>query len=135
MTVPGQPRIFVVDDNVGLRMALRDLSADAGIEVIGEAGDSAEAIRRIPAMASNRPLIVLMDVRLPGPINGIEATRVLIDRCVDVGVLIFTAFPGSGIEQAARQAGAAALLAKGCPAEMIIEAVTRAWSGLVPVAR
>ena len=111
-----------------------DLFADAGVEVVGQARDSAEAIRQIPPAAYERPLVVLMDVRMPGPVNGIEATRLVLDRCEHVAVIIFTAFPGSGIEQAARSAGAVELLAKGCPAETILDAVTRAWSGMVPVA-
>jgi two-component system invasion response regulator UvrY len=132
--LPPAPRVFVVDDNVGLRSSLRDLLADAGIEIVGEAGDGAEAIRCIPSVADARPVVALMDVRMPGPINGIEATRVLIDRCEDVAVIVFTAFPGTGIEQAARAAGAAGLLTKGCPAETLIDAILRTWSRMVPVA-
>jgi DNA-binding NarL/FixJ family response regulator len=71
---------------------------------------------------------------MPGPVNGIEATRLLIDRCERVAVIIFTAFPGAGIEHAAYQAGAVALLAKGCPAALIVDAVRRAWTGMAPVA-
>jgi DNA-binding NarL/FixJ family response regulator len=128
------PRVFVVDDNHGLRVSIRELLTDAGVEVVGEAADSLDALRKIPPAAYARGLVVLMDVRLPGPLNGIEATRLLVDRCERLRVLIFTAFPGEGIEQAARHAGAVELLAKGCPAEMIVDAVTRAWSGMVPIA-
>jgi len=134
MRTQGRPRVFLVDDNVGLRATLLDLLTDAGVEVIGEAGDGAEAIRRIPPAAVDLPLVVLMDVRLPGTVNGIGATRLVTDCCVNVRVLVFTAFPGFGIEQAARQAGAAGLLTKGCPAEAILAAVSRAWRELVPVA-
>jgi DNA-binding NarL/FixJ family response regulator len=128
------PRVFVADDNNGLRESIRELLTDAGVEVVGEAADSLDALRKIPPAAYARGLVVLMDVRMPGPVNGIEATRLVIDRCEHVAVIIFTAFPGDGIEQAARQAGAVELLAKGCPAEAIVDAVTRAWSGMVPVA-
>jgi DNA-binding NarL/FixJ family response regulator len=128
-----EPRVFLVDDNAGLRGTLRDLFTDAGIEVVGEAGDSAEALRRIPPVAYERPLIVLMDVRMPGPINGIEATRLVIDRCERVAVIIFTAFPGAGIEQASRHAGAVEMLTKGCPASTIVTAIQHAWSRMQPV--
>jgi DNA-binding NarL/FixJ family response regulator len=133
MHQPDRPRLFVADDNAGLRATLRDLFADAGIEVVGEAGESSTALRAIPPLADQLPLVILMDVRMPGPVNGIEATRLLIDRCELVAVIIFTAFPGEGIGQAARRAGAAELLAKGCPATTIIAAVRRAWSGVVLV--
>lgn len=130
---PDRPRVFVADDNAGLRATLRELFADAGIEVAGEAGDSTAALRTIPPLAYTAPLVILMDVRMPGPINGIEATRLLIDRCDHVAVIIFTAFPGHGIEQAARRAGAVELLVKGCPAEVLVDAVLRAWHAMVPV--
>lgn len=134
MHQPDRPRVFITDDNVGLVATIRDLLIDAEIAVVGEARDGAEALRTIPPLAAAARLVVLMDVRMPGPINGIETTRVLVERCHDVRVIIFTAFPGSGIEQAARQAGAVGLLAKGCPAEAIVAAVTRAWARMVPVA-
>jgi DNA-binding NarL/FixJ family response regulator len=130
---PTVPRVFIADDNVRLRATLSDLFADDGLEVVGEARDSAEALRKIPPIAYARPVVVLMDVRMPGPVNGIEATRLVIDRCEHVAVIIFTAFPGAGIEQAARQAGAVELLAKGCPAAEIVRTVERVWSRMVPV--
>jgi DNA-binding NarL/FixJ family response regulator len=99
----------------------------------GEAADSITALRTIPPLADRLPLVILMDVRMPGPVNGIEATRLLVDRCVGVGVIVFTAFPGSGIEEAARHAGAIELLAKGCPAATIVDAVRRAWCRMVAV--
>jgi DNA-binding NarL/FixJ family response regulator len=129
MQQPDRPRLFVADDNAGLRATLRDLSADAGIEVVGEAGDGVTALRTIPPLADRVPLVILMDVRMPGPVNGIEATRLLIDRCERVAVIIFTAFPGEGIEQAAGRAGAVQVLAKGCPVTAIVDAVARAWRG------
>lgn len=132
-SAPG-PRAAIVDDNHALRAAIRELLTDAGIQVVTEAADGMQALRTIPPSAYEVPVIVLMDLRMPGPINGIETTRLLIGRCERVAVLIFTAFPGSGIEQAARQAGAVELLAKGCPAEAIVAAVTRAWARMVPVA-
>jgi DNA-binding NarL/FixJ family response regulator len=92
-----------------------------------------QALRTIPPAADRLPLVVLMDLRMPGPTNGIETTRLLIERCDRLAVVIFTAFPGTGMEQAAREAGAVELLVKGCPAEVIVAAVTRPWAGMVPV--
>jgi DNA-binding NarL/FixJ family response regulator len=130
-----RPRLFLAEDNAGLRAILRELFTDAGIDVVGEAGDPITALASIPPLAYAAPLVVLMDVRMPGPINGIEATRLLLDRCTDVRVVIFTAFPGAGIEQAARHAGATELLAKGVPAATIVAAIQRAWAGAVSVVR
>jgi two-component system, NarL family, response regulator LiaR len=133
MDPPTRPRVFLCDDNDGLRVAIRELLTEAGIDVVGEAGNGMDALRRIPPAAYAAPLVVFMDVRMPGPINGIEATRLLVDRCVDARVVIFTAFPGEGIERAARMAGAVGLLVKGSSGEEIVAEVGRVWSG-VPVA-
>jgi DNA-binding NarL/FixJ family response regulator len=120
--------------NEGLRATIRELLTDDGIQIVGEAGDSATALRAIPPAAYGAPLIVLMDVRLPGPINGIEATRLLADRCADVRVIMFTAFPGEAIDRAARGAGAVGLLIKGVRPETILSTINQAWSA-VPIGR
>lgn len=130
MYPPAPPRVFLCDDNQGLRAAIRELLTDAGIVVVGEAADGIDALTRIPPVASRVPLVVLMDLRMPGPMNGIEATRLLVDRCVDVRVIIFTAFPGHGIEAAARDAGAVGVLVKGVAAAAIVAEVGRVWSGV-----
>jgi DNA-binding NarL/FixJ family response regulator len=129
MYPPARPRVFLCDDNQGLRATIRELLTDAGIEVVGEAVDGIDALRRVPPAAYEAPLVVFMDLRMPGPINGIEATRLLVDRCVDARVVLFTAFPGERIEQAARAAGAVGFLVKGAPANAIIAEIGRVWSG------
>jgi len=126
-----RPRVTLVDDNEHLRATIEELLVDAGIQVVGQAADGMQALRTIPPAAATAPLVVLMDLRMPGPLNGIEVTRLLVDRCHDVRVIIFTAFPGSGIEQAARTAGAVDLLIKGASAETLIAAIQRAWAGTV----
>jgi DNA-binding NarL/FixJ family response regulator len=128
-------RVYLVDDNPRLRAMMRELLEDAGAEVVGEADDGTTAVRYIPRVAYPDGLVVLMDVRMPGPINGIEATRLLVDRCERLSVVVFTAFPGSGIDAAARDAGAVDVLIKGASPATIVEAVTGAWSRTVPVAR
>jgi two-component system, NarL family, response regulator DevR len=62
-------RVFVVDDHEVVRRGLIDLlSADAELEVVGEAGSVAQALARIPAL---QPDVAVLDVRLPDG-NGIE---------------------------------------------------------------
>ena len=65
-------RVLLVDDQPLVRSGLRVLIADADdIEVVGEAGTGAEAVR---LAAQHRPDVVVMDIRMPG-MDGIEATR------------------------------------------------------------
>lgn len=103
------PRLFMVDDDERLRTRVRELLEYEGMTVVGEASTGDEALALIPVAAAE-PLVVLMDVRMPGRFNGIESTRLLMQShgCM-VGVLVFTGFPDPGIEDAARAAGAVAV--------------------------
>ncbi|HEX9342665.1 MAG TPA: response regulator transcription factor [Actinomycetota bacterium] len=65
-------RVLLVDDQALVRTGFRMILAAApDLEVVGEAGDGAEAVELAQA---TRPDVVLMDVRMPG-VDGIEATR------------------------------------------------------------
>ena len=65
-------RVLVADDQHLVRAGFRALLDDAGdIEVVGEAGDGAEAVE---LARSARPDVVLMDIRMP-VLDGLEATR------------------------------------------------------------
>jgi DNA-binding NarL/FixJ family response regulator len=123
-----RPRVFLVDDHAPLRQGIRLLLEDAGVEIAGEAADAAGAMLHVPHAAAGGPLLVLLDVRMPGRVNGIHACRELLRRCPWLRVLIFTGFVGPGIEQAARQAGAEAVLRKGEPAAQLIDAIRTSWA-------
>jgi DNA-binding NarL/FixJ family response regulator len=56
-------RILVVDDHAGFRQRARSLLEEAGLDVVGEAGDGEECL---VAVAALRPDAVVLDVRLPG---------------------------------------------------------------------
>src|SRR5437660_12537627 len=67
-------RILVVDDDSLIRMDLRDLLQDQGYQVIAEAGDGMTAVH---AARSMRPDLVIMDIRMSGEVDGIEAAATL----------------------------------------------------------
>jgi DNA-binding NarL/FixJ family response regulator len=80
-------RVLLVDDHAILREGLRALLRfSAGVEVVGEARDGAEAVERVGEL---HPDIVLMDIGMPG-MNGIEATRIIRQRYPQTRVLILT---------------------------------------------
>src|SRR5262249_60073772 len=80
---------LIVDDHEVVREGLRlSLSRAPHIRVIGEAADGEAAV----ALAERRrPMVVIMDVRMPG-MDGLEATQALMDKSPDSSVLIFTAY-------------------------------------------
>ena len=96
-------RVLVADDHAGFRHGLVALLAsDPGIEVVGEAEDGREAV----AMAAGLlPDVVLMDLQMPG-LNGIEATRKVLEEAPDVGVLVLTMFEDDDSVFSAMRAGA-----------------------------
>ena len=65
-------RVYLVDDHEVVRRGLRELlEAQPGIEVVGESGSAAQAIRRIPAL---RPDVAVIDMRLPDG-SGVDICR------------------------------------------------------------
>src|SRR5262249_9949657 len=82
-------RVLLVDDDDLMRAGLKAvLSSDESVEVVGEAGDGRTAVERARTL---RPDLVLMDVRMPG-LDGIAATREVLDVSTDVKVVILTTF-------------------------------------------
>jgi len=123
-----RPRVVLVDDDHQLRVRIRELLEDDGITVVGEAPCAATALGFVPGVAVQSPVVVVMDVRMPGGLNGIDATRLLVESMgARVRVVIFTGFPDPGIERAAREAGAVAVLLKGVGAPQIIATIRQAW--------
>ena len=104
-------RVVVVDDQALVRGGFAMiLSTEPDLEVVGEAGDGAEAVK---VCASLRPDVVLMDVRMP-EMDGVEATR----RIVAAGhgaVLMLTTFDLDEPVYDAIRAGASCFLLKDVP--------------------
>jgi len=119
-------RVLLVDDQALFREALSTLlEVRPEIEVVGEAGDGAEALRQA---ASTRPDVVLMDLRMP-VLDGIAATRRLRTEQPDVKVLALTTFDGDEEVFAALRAGAVGYLLKDVSGERLVEAVVAAARG------
>jgi DNA-binding NarL/FixJ family response regulator len=127
MSAPGRPvRVLLVDDQALFREALATLLAvHAEIEVVGEAGDGAQALDRV---AAARPDVVLMDLRMP-VLDGIAATRRLRAEHPGVRVLALTTFDGDDEVFAALRAGAVGYLLKDVSGDRLVEAVVAAARG------
>jgi len=119
-------RVLIVDDQELVRAGLRGiLRSRFGFEVAGECPDGGAVPE---AVASLRPDIVLMDVRMP-LVDGVEATRRL--RSVDGAppVLALTTFDDEEVLAGMLRAGAAGFVLKGVPAEDLQRAVRTVAEG------
>lgn len=122
----GHPtRVMVVDDHPMWRDAVaRDL-ADAGFDVVGAAGNGAEALRRLPAV---RPDVVVLDLQMP-QLDGVSATRRIVAEHPGCRVLVLTASAEQGDVLEAVKAGATGYLVKSSSRADLIDAVTRTARG------
>jgi DNA-binding NarL/FixJ family response regulator len=112
-------RILLADDQALIRAGFRMLldSAD-DMEVVGEAGDGAEAVDLARRQLAD---VILMDIRMPG-VDGLEATRRIAadDDLAGVKVIILTTFESDEYVYQAIRAGASGFLVKDAePAELI----------------
>jgi DNA-binding NarL/FixJ family response regulator len=97
------------------------LSAEADLQVVGEAGDGASAVELARKL---KPDVVLMDIRMPG-MDGIQATRALAGPGVEdsIKVLILTTFGLDEYVVESLRAGASGFLLKDAPPEDLVEAI------------
>ena len=119
-------RVLLVDDDDLMRAGLKAvLSSDESVDVVGEAGDGRSAIERARAV---RPDVVLMDVRMPG-LDGISATREILDTSLDVKVVILTTFEEDDYIFGALNAGASGFLLKRTGPEELLAAIHTVAAG------
>ena len=119
-------RVVLVDDEAMVRVGLRMvLTAEADIEVVGEAADGGSAVEVVEA---TEPDVVLMDVRMPD-VDGIEGARRVLARCPGVKVVVLTTFDEDEYVEAALRAGVSGFLLKVAPPERLIDAVRTVAAG------
>ena len=116
-------RVLLVDDQALFREALATLlSVRDDVEVVGEAGNGEEAVRRCAELA---PEVVLMDLRMP-VLDGVAATRRLRAEQPGVRVIALTTFDDDEDVFAALRAGAVGYLLKDVSSERLVEAILAA---------
>jgi DNA-binding NarL/FixJ family response regulator len=119
-------RVLLVDDHPLVREGLMArLEAVADIEVVGEAGDAAQALQRV---AECRPNVVLMDIGMPGT-SGIELTGQLLVREPDLIVLMLSMYDSAEYAQRAMAAGARGYVLKDSPSTEILTAIRTVATG------
>jgi DNA-binding NarL/FixJ family response regulator len=119
-------RILIVDDHHIVRMGLMTIINDQpGMEVVGEAGNTTEALREVERL---HPDVVLMDIRLPGE-SGIEAAGQISKRFPGSKVVMLTSFADDSMIFRAISAGAVGYVLKQVEDEDLFRAITAAARG------
>ena len=118
--------VVLADDQEMVRTGFRlILSAEDGIEVLGEAGTGDDAVALARAL---RPDVVLMDIRMPGT-DGIEATRTLAADPSPPRIVVVTTFDLDEYVYGALRSGACGFLLKDAGPRLLVEAVRAAAAG------
>ena len=126
-------RTVIADDEPLVRQGLRMvLELEGDIEVVAEAEDGDEAVRKVE---EHRPDVALLDIRMPGT-DGIEATRTIFARpgLGEVRVVMLTTFADDALVVGAVRAGASGYLLKSMPPDQIRHAVRAAADGQTALA-
>jgi DNA-binding NarL/FixJ family response regulator len=124
---PESPRVVIADDQALVRTGFRMILNEAGIPVVAEAADGAEAVS---AVLRHRPDVVLMDIRMP-EMDGLEATRRIVAARPgsQSRIIILTTFDLDQYVYAALTAGASGFLLKHVSPEYLVTAVRLVRSG------
>ncbi len=119
-------RILIADDHAPFRAGLRALlRSSPELDVVGEAGTGAETVA---VAAELQPDVILMDVNMPG-MNGIEATRRILQGSPHISILMLTMFEDDDSVWAALQAGARGYVLKGALKAELVRAIRAVASG------
>jgi DNA-binding NarL/FixJ family response regulator len=119
-------RVLLVDDHPVFRHGLRSLlEALPDVEVVAEGTDGADAVRLAD---EHRPDVVVMDLQMPA-VDGVTATREIVGRHAEVGVLVLTMFEDDESVFSAMRAGARGYLVKGAGQDEVARAISTVHAG------
>jgi DNA-binding NarL/FixJ family response regulator len=120
-------RVVIVDDHELVRGGLETiLGLFADIELVGQADSGASAVR---LCTETKPDVVLMDLVLPGGMDGADATREVLTACPGTKVLALTSFSDPDLIQRVLRAGALGCLLKNVSGKELAEAIRKAHAG------
>jgi DNA-binding NarL/FixJ family response regulator len=119
-------RIFLIDDHTVLRQAVRVmLEAEAGLEVVGEAGDAESGVKEVTRL---RPDVAIVDLKLPGR-PGLVAIAKIQALSPKTAVIAFTMYNNPAYVYEAMHAGASAYVLKSASKEELLQAVRAVHAG------
>ena len=113
--------VLVCDDAIFMRTMIRDILAQAGFDVVGEAETGAQAVERYRQL---KPDLVTMDIVMPD-MGGIDAVREIVKQDPDAKILMCSAMGQQALVFEAIQAGAKDFVVKPFQPSRVLEAVKR----------
>jgi len=123
--------ISIVEDHEVVRnglAAIINMSSDFRVLHSFETAEEA-----LPAILSNPPDIVIMDIHLPGGMNGIECIKKIKEKKQDIQFMMFTIYENSDTVFQALEAGASGYLLKNTPPSKILESLKELYEGGSPM--
>jgi|SRR5690554_844858 len=117
-------KILVVDDASYMRMMLKEILEDNGYEVIGEAANGAEAVKKYQELM---PDVVTMDITMP-EMDGIEAVKKILSMFPEAIIIMCSAMGQKNLVMKSLEAGARDFVVKPFEAERIIQTLESVFS-------
>lgn len=119
-------RVLLIDDHTLFRSGIKALlQRQAGFEVVGEAGDALEGIKRAKSL---QPDVVLLDIHMPG-MTGREAVRLIGEEAPNARVIMLTVSEDAQDLIETLRAGAQGYLLKNIETDFLLNAIRRAMDG------
>ena len=117
--------VLLADDHTMLREGLRRSLEGQGINIVGEASDGDDVVRKANEYS---PSVILMDVSMPIR-DGVEAARLIKENHPEIAIVMLTMHADVDVIQRAIRAGASGYLTKDCTTEEIVRTITLAANG------
>ena len=111
-------KVLIAEDEALIRLDLVELLTEEGFEVVGQAADGEEAVKRAREL---EPDLIIMDVKMPG-MDGITAAEIIGEERI-APILMLTAFSQSELVERARDAGVMGYLVKPFGASEVVPAI------------
>lgn len=119
-------RVFIVDDHIIVRQGLHRILAEAdGIEAVAEAGNGAEALKKIRAIEWD---VMLLDISMPEK-GGDDTLKQILDDIKGAKVLILSMYEEDQYAVRLMKAGASGYLTKDVAPEQLVEAIRCVFEG------
>jgi DNA-binding NarL/FixJ family response regulator len=122
-------RLFLVDDHHVVRRGLRSyFESFPDIKIIGEAATAEELLQKIGKVQTD---VILLDILLPGGMDGLEAARRILGQPNPPRIVILTAYTDPARAMAALRMGVQGYVRKDSPPEILLAAVRAVVNGQI----